>query len=93
MSVALNVAVFKLCNITPVSSLQFFKTKKLLCVQDNEHLEGILVNPNNLNAMVEAIISVKNNVELKNKIVLNARVKVEDFSWQVVKPKWQNLLS
>ncbi|NRD22814.1 glycosyltransferase family 4 protein [Winogradskyella litoriviva] len=59
----------------------------------SDNFDGVLVNANDCNAMVEAIIRIKDNAEFKHKLVENARKKVENFSWQSVKPKWQNLLS
>lgn len=55
--------------------------------------DGILVNANDCNAMVDAIIRIKEDDEFKNELVENARKKVEDFSWKVVKPKWAALLT
>jgi len=60
-------------------------------ISDNS--DGILVNTDDYNAMVEAIIRIKGDIELKNNLVQNARAKVENFSWKAVKPKWQALLS
>lgn len=60
-------------------------------ISDNS--EGILVNPDDSNAMAEAIIRLKDDIEFKNKLVQNARAKVENFSWKAVKPKWESLLS
>lgn len=55
--------------------------------------EGILVPPNNANAMAEVIINLMKDQDLKNKIIINARSKVEKFSWQSVIPQWETLLS
>ena len=55
--------------------------------------DGLLVEPKNPDAMVEAIIKLKSDDVLKNKLVNNARFKVENFSWKQVKPKWEELLS
>ena len=52
-----------------------------------------MVNPDDSNAMAEAIIRLKDDIEFKNKLVQNARAKVENFSWKAVKPKWESLLS
>ena len=43
--------------------------------------------------MVDAIIKLKSDEALRNKLVINARYKVENFSWKEVKPKWEALLS
>jgi len=55
------------------------------------NVDGLLVEPNNVDAMVDAIIKLdeKNRSELVN----NARLKVENFDWSVIKPKWETLLS
>ncbi|MEH1008518.1 glycosyltransferase family 4 protein [Winogradskyella sp. ECml5-4] len=55
------------------------------------NVDGLLVEPNNVDAMVDAIIKLdeKNRSELVN----NARLKVENFDWSVIKPKWEALLS
>ncbi|MUU77640.1 glycosyltransferase family 4 protein [Winogradskyella endarachnes] len=58
----------------------------------NTH-DGVLVNANDCKAMVDAIIRIKNDEKFKNELVENARKKVEDFSWKVVKPKWAALLT
>lgn len=60
-------------------------------ISDNS--DGLLVNPNDVNAMAEAIIRIKEDIELKNKLVQNARAKVENFSWKAVKPKWEFLFT
>lgn len=59
----------------------------------SDNIDGLLVPPNDVDDMVNAIIKLKNNEGLKNRIVLNARARIENFSWEVVKPKWKALLS
>lgn len=59
-------------------------------VENNE--EGFLVDPNNREAMTRAILELKKNSKLLNKITRNAREKVELFDWEVVKSKWQLIL-
>ena len=59
----------------------------------SDNFDGVLVNREDSDAMVDAIIRLKNDIELKNKLVHNARYKVENFSWKAVKPKWESLLS
>jgi glycosyltransferase involved in cell wall biosynthesis len=60
-------------------------------ISDNE--DGLLVSPNDIEAMVKAVIRLKSNINLKNSIVLNARKKAEHFDWKQVKLKWERLLS
>ncbi|WP_431158297.1 glycosyltransferase family 4 protein [Winogradskyella poriferorum] len=54
--------------------------------------EGLLVDPNNREAITRAILVLKENSELLLKITQNAREKVELFDWDVVKSKWQVIL-
>ncbi|WP_411895303.1 glycosyltransferase family 4 protein [Winogradskyella sp. A2] len=54
--------------------------------------EGLLVPPNNAEAMSNAIIEIINDNSLKKSLVSNARAKVEKFDWEIVKPKWELLL-
>lgn len=53
---------------------------------------GILVEPNDEIQMVEAIKDVLNNEVKRNKIINNARLKVEEFDWQKVKKLWIDVL-
>ncbi|APY07534.1 glycosyl transferase family 1 [Winogradskyella sp. J14-2] len=55
--------------------------------------EGILVSPNDVNAMVDAIIKLKQNKNFKDKLVINARKKVENFDWKEIRAQWKRLLS
>ncbi|WP_246035914.1 glycosyltransferase family 4 protein [Winogradskyella algicola] len=55
--------------------------------------DGLLVPPNDVDAMLNAIIKLKEDQNLKNKLVINARKKVEKFDWKQVKVKWETLLS
>lgn len=54
--------------------------------------EGILVEQNNTEAMVNAIKSIYNNVEFAKLLTINARKKVEQFDWQIVKKLWLEIL-
>ncbi|MFK7831965.1 MAG: glycosyltransferase family 4 protein [Winogradskyella sp.] len=60
-------------------------------ITDNE--DGILVAPKNVDEMVDAVIKLKSNEDLRTKLVHNARLKAESFAWKAVKPKWVELLS
>lgn len=55
--------------------------------------DGLLVLPKDVNAMVNAIVKLKMQNSLRLKLITNARSKVENFSWNAVKPKWNSLLS
>lgn len=55
--------------------------------------DGLLVPPKEPEAMAQAILKLKSDDALRAKLVINARTKVENFSWKAVKPKWEGLLS
>ena len=57
------------------------------------NVNGLLVEPNNINAMADAIIKLKSDENNRSKLVGNARSKVENYDWKKVKPKWEALLS
>ncbi|WP_299367857.1 glycosyltransferase family 4 protein [Winogradskyella sp.] len=56
-------------------------------------VDGLLVKANDVEAMVKAIVKLKKNKTLKDKLVANAREKVEQFNWKIVKQKWETLLT
>lgn len=56
------------------------------------NVDGILVSPNNVDAFTTAILKLKNNEDLKNNLVKQARKKTEHYSWQIVKEKWKSIL-
>ncbi|MBC3846935.1 glycosyltransferase family 4 protein [Winogradskyella echinorum] len=55
--------------------------------------DGLLVPPKDVSSMVNAIIKLKLDNELRIKLIRNARTKVENFSWNKVKSKWEFVLS
>lgn len=57
-----------------------------------DHKEGVLVKKNNLDGMVQAILNIAFDQKFANKITQNARKKVEQFDWQVVKKAWFEVL-
>ena len=57
-----------------------------------DEIDGILVEANDDAGMVKAIIRLKDDKQLKDKLITNARNKVENFDWKVVKPMWESLL-
>ncbi|MBT8272178.1 MAG: glycosyltransferase, partial [Bacteroidia bacterium] len=59
-------------------------------VQD--HYEGILVEKNNLDGMVQAILNIVIDQNFANEIARNARKKVEQFDWGMVKRAWLDVL-
>ena len=58
----------------------------------SDNTDGLLVQPQDVSAMVNAIIKIKTNEELRIKLITNARSKVENFGWNAVKSKWEALL-
>ncbi len=54
--------------------------------------EGLLVEPNNIDEFVEAIKNVHYNAEIAHKFAKNARKKVEQYDWELVKKQWVSLL-
>lgn len=58
---------------------------------ENE-VDGLLVEPDNVDQMVEAIIRLHKNPREVKKLVNNAREKVEQYDWSVVKHQWKELL-
>ena len=54
--------------------------------------EGVLVSPNNPEEFVLAIKSMLSNKENTCNLALNARKKVDNFDWQLVKKQWVRLL-
>jgi glycosyltransferase involved in cell wall biosynthesis len=55
--------------------------------------DGLLVNPQDVDAMAHAIIRLKSDDVLRLKLITNARAKVEKFGWNAVRPQWEALLS
>lgn len=54
--------------------------------------DGVLVEKENVNVFTEAIDKIIETPEFTKMITENARKKVENFDWQVVKEKWDNVL-
>lgn len=53
---------------------------------------GVLVNPNAVTEMVDAIVALIEAEPATQKMILNARKKVESFDWSIVKQCWTDLL-
>ena len=58
---------------------------------ENE-VDGLLVEPDNVDHMVEAIIRLYENPQEAKRLAKNARKKVEQYDWSVVKHQWKELL-
>ncbi|MBP9793342.1 MAG: glycosyltransferase family 4 protein [Flavobacterium sp.] len=58
----------------------------------NDGLTGLLVNPDDTNAMVKAIETLVTNTQLYTELAQNAKEKAQSFDWQLVKNKWINIL-
>ena len=56
------------------------------------NVDGVLVNQNNVNEFVNAILGLTNQPKKANQLALKARDKVEQFDWEIVKHKWIELL-
>lgn len=56
-------------------------------------VDGLLVDKNDVDAMVNQIVNLKNNPELVKKLSINSRKKAEEFDWHEVKEKWNNLFN
>ncbi|CAM4098274.1 glycosyltransferase family 4 protein [Gillisia limnaea] len=54
---------------------------------------GMLVPPNNAEAMAKAVEYLMNNPEAAHAIATNARETAENFDWELIKHKWKELLS
>lgn len=58
----------------------------------NNKIDGVLVNPNNETDFIEAIKKLQSNTENTQKMTLNARNKVANFDWNIVKNLWISVL-
>ena len=56
-------------------------------------VDGILVEPEDVNAFKNAIENLIENKDISTRLSENARHKVEQFDWNIVKEKWITLLS
>ncbi|WP_034057564.1 glycosyltransferase family 4 protein [Lacinutrix jangbogonensis] len=59
---------------------------------ENE-IDGVLVAPNSVDAFVSEIVAFMANHQKVEKLTIEARKKVEQYSWQVVKVKWKLILT
>ncbi|MBT8270646.1 MAG: glycosyltransferase family 4 protein [Bacteroidia bacterium] len=58
-----------------------------------DHHDGILVERNDLDGFVLAVLNLYNNPEFASEIAENARKKVEQFDWDRVKSRWFEILA
>ncbi|SDB22678.1 Glycosyltransferase involved in cell wall bisynthesis [Flavobacteriaceae bacterium MAR_2010_188] len=58
----------------------------------DQEIHGLLVPPNNPQAMADAIVRIFKNQELRNFVISNARSRAEQFDWEEVKVKWKVIL-
>ncbi|MBP0904542.1 glycosyltransferase family 4 protein [Mariniflexile gromovii] len=54
--------------------------------------EGILVNPKSAKEFIAAIKKIRSSPEITNQMILNARKKVENYNWDIVKNLWIRVL-
>ena len=55
--------------------------------------DGLLVPPNDPDAMADAIKRLLTNPGLAGKLSTNARKKAENYDWSVILPQWEAILS
>ncbi len=53
---------------------------------------GLLVPPNDIQAFIEAILELLDEPKMGERLAGNARNKVEEFDWEKVKRKWNEVL-
>lgn len=54
--------------------------------------DGVLLEPNNSHLFVEAIKEIIIKPEITKTLISNARNKIEQFDWEIVKNQWNKLL-
>ncbi len=59
----------------------------------NNDCDGVLVNKEDVNGMVNAIVGLLNNPEASLQLTNNARIKVSEFDTAIVVKKWNHLLN
>ena len=57
------------------------------------NLDGQLVQPNDIESFVDAILNYKTNPEKTKAIIHMARHKAEQFDWNTIKQKWISTLN
>jgi len=56
-------------------------------------IDGILVKPNDVDAMVEGVLKIADNIEFYDKLMHNARKTAEQFDWYTIKHLWFKILN
>src|SRR5690606_944714 len=59
----------------------------------SHNVDGLLVPPKDVEAMVNAILQLFEDASKGEKLIINARNKVEGFDWEIVKGLWREVLS
>lgn len=54
--------------------------------------DGLLIDPNDALLFVEKIKQIIENPEMGNNLAANARIKIEQFDWEIIKNQWIKLL-
>ena len=57
-----------------------------------DKIDGMLVRKNDVDAMVKTVMYISENKDFTVALAKNARKKVQQFDWQVVKHMWFNIL-
>ena len=58
----------------------------------NHNTDGLLIPPDDVDAMVKAIIKIFEEPSKRERLINNARSKAESFDWGVVKRMWQEVI-
>lgn len=59
----------------------------------SDRFDGLLVPPNDVSAMVSAIVQLQTDEDHRMQLITNARKKSEGFAWSVIKTEWLSVLS
>jgi glycosyltransferase involved in cell wall biosynthesis len=81
---------------TPVSVIEAMALGLLVVSTDvcgipyllDDGIDAVLVEPNNVEMFTETVLKLLENPDLALKLSRNARQKVEQFDWEVLKGKW-----
>ncbi|TXG38883.1 glycosyltransferase family 4 protein [Seonamhaeicola maritimus] len=60
-------------------------------IEDGE--DGILVNPDNVNEFIDAIKNMISDSKRATQMTVNARTKVQQYDWSIVKKLWHKVLN
>ncbi len=55
--------------------------------------DGLLVEKNDVEGMTSQIIKLISNPKLASELSKNARLKAEQFDWEIVKKEWNEILN